>query len=127
MATVRANGTTVTVDLSWWERFFAAGRPRVVVPLDAIATAGVVDHPTRWTATPGGRSGLVVTGVLKVGRWGVGTGMRYFVSTRRNRPAVRLTLTPEGADLIGYDVVLVSTPDAAELVADLTRAVEPAR
>jgi hypothetical protein len=51
--------------------------------------------------------------------------MRYFVSTR-NRPAVRLTLTPEGADLIGYDVVLISTPHAAELVADLTRAVEPA-
>ena len=119
MATVRANGATVTVGLSWWERFFAAGRPRLVIPVDAIATVGVVEQPTRWTATPGGRSGIVVTGVLKVGRWGLGTGVRHFVSTRRNRPAVRLTLTPEGADLIGYDVVLVSTPNAEALAAEL--------
>ncbi|MEV6285503.1 hypothetical protein [Kribbella sp. NPDC051770] len=119
MATVRANGATVTVDLTWWERFFAAGRPRLAIPLDAIATVGVVEQPTRWTATPGGRSGLVVTGVLKVGRWGLGTGVRHFVSARRNRPALRLTLTPEGADLTGYDVVLVSTPNAEALAAEL--------
>lgn len=119
MATVRANDTTVTVGLSWWERFFAAGRPRLAIPVDAIATVGVVDQPTRWTATPGGRSGIVVTGVLKVGRWGLGTGVRHFVSVRRNRPAVRLTLTPEGADLTGYDVVLVSTPNAEALAAEL--------
>ncbi|MGC4937796.1 hypothetical protein [Kribbella sp. DT2] len=119
MATVRANDTTVTVGLSWWERLFAAGRPRLVIPLDAIATIGVVEQPTRWTATPGARSGIVITGVLKVGRWGLGTGVRHFVSVRRNRPAVRLMLTPEGADVTGYDVVLVSTPDAEAIARDL--------
>ncbi|WP_432942563.1 hypothetical protein ACQPXM_36570 [Kribbella sp. CA-253562] len=120
MATVRANDAAVTVDLKWWERIFAAGRPRLVVPTGVIARASVVDQPTRWTATPGGRSGIVVTGVLKIGRWGLGTGMRYFVSTRRNRPALRLELTHEGADLTGYDVVLVSTADAAALADALT-------
>ncbi|ADB35223.1 hypothetical protein Kfla_6220 [Kribbella flavida DSM 17836] len=124
MATVRVHDRTVIIQLAWWERLFAAGRSRFVVPADLIATVGVVDQPTRWTATPGARSGLVVTGVLKVGRWGIGTGVRHFVSVRRDRPALRLTTTAEGADLIGYHVLLVSTPEAPTLAADLTSATQ---
>lgn len=119
MATVRLIGRSVTIDLAWWERLFT-GRRRLVVPLDQLAAVDVVEHPTRWTATPGGRSGLVVGGVVKVGRWGLGTSQRTLVAARRRVPAIRLTLTPEFADEAGYDAALISTRDATAVVASLT-------
>ncbi|TWD79613.1 hypothetical protein FB561_0677 [Kribbella amoyensis] len=122
MATVRMDDRQVTIELTRWERLFAGGRARFVLPREAIASTDFVEHPTRWQATPGGRSGIIVTGVLKVGRWGVGTRTRLFVSARRWIPAVRFGLTPEGADLTGYDAFLISTEDAAAL----TRTHQPA-
>jgi hypothetical protein len=119
MATVRADGRTVTVELAPWERLFVGGRERLAVPLAAVVEADRVDLPTRRRATPGGRSGLVVTGILKVGRWGVGTGVRQFVSVRRRTPALRLVLDDEGAAQLGYHEVLVSTPEVDDLLAVL--------
>jgi hypothetical protein len=119
MATVRADGRTLTVELAPWERLFAGGRERLAVPSAAIVDADRIDLPTRARATPGGRSGLVVTGVLKVGRWGVGTGRRQFVSVRRWIPALRLVLDDEGADQLGYHELLISTRDVDAVIATL--------
>jgi hypothetical protein len=110
---------TVRLELARWERFFAGGRARYVVPLPSIERAEVVDRPTAASATPGGRAGLVVLGVLKVGRWGIGTGRRRFVSVRRGVPGLRLVLGADAAAELGYDELLVSTPDAASVAAGL--------
>jgi hypothetical protein len=56
---------------------------------------------------------------MKVGRWGVGTKTRRFVSVRRWIPVVRFTLDEEGAGLIGYAEVLVSTRAADSVIASV--------
>ncbi|WP_232665552.1 hypothetical protein [Pseudonocardia sp. TRM90224] len=117
MAKVHVGELAVTVELAPWERPFAGGRERIEVPRGGLRSVEVVERPTRWSATPGGRSGLVVTGVLKVGRWGLGTGTRRFVSVRRWVPAVRLVLDDVTAGALGYDELLVSTPEAERVAA----------
>ena len=119
MAHVHMDSGTVTVELAWWERPFAARRARLVVPASSVLRAECVEHPTRMSATPGGRAGLLVTGVLKVGRWGIGTGTHRFVSVRRWVPGLRLVLDEDRAGQLGYDELLVSTPDAARIAAVL--------
>lgn len=119
MATVTIDQQQLRVELSWWERPFAGGRHHMSVPRTAIASIERVDRPTRWAATPGGRAGLLVTGVLKVGRWGVGTGTSRFVSVRRWRPAVRVAVDDHTAAELGYDELVISTLDADTLVAEL--------
>src|SRR6185312_6259534 len=110
-AHVHIDDTAVTVELSWWERPFARGLGRMRVPRAAVREIAAVEHPTRMAATGVLRSGLTVTGVLKVGRWGIGGGTRRWVSVRRAVPALRITLDRERAGL-PYDELLVSTPAA---------------
>ncbi|MDX6238842.1 MAG: hypothetical protein QOG10_3657 [Kribbellaceae bacterium] len=119
MATVSGDGQEVTIELARWEQLFAGGRRRLVLPVASIVEAERVDRPTKWSATPGLRFGLAVIGVMKVGRWGVGTKTSRFVSVRRSIPAVRFTLDEEGADLIGYDEVLISTRAADRVIASV--------
>lgn len=119
MAAVYVDRETVRIELRWWERLFAGQRKRLVVPVAAILEARRVDRPTRYSATPGGRAGLVVTGVVKIGRWGIGTRMSLFVSVRRSVPALRLTIDKPTAEQLGYDVILVSTPQVDQLVGSL--------
>lgn len=121
MATVRGDGRALTIELTRWEGLFVGNRRRLVVPLTSLAGAERVDRPTRFAATPGGRSGLAITGVLKIGRWGIGTGTRRLVVVRRWVPALSVALTPEGADQLGYDTVLISTRDVDTLLADLVQ------
>jgi hypothetical protein len=59
----------------------------------------------------------VVTGFRKIGRWGIGVGLRQLVSVRRGQPALRLRLDRATT---GYDEVLVSLPDAAAVAARVT-------
>ena len=110
MATVHFADKAVRVELQRWERLFAGGRARFVIPFDAIEIAERVDRPTKFAATPGGRAGMYITGVVKVGRWGIGTGRRIFVSARRRVPALHLVVTKEFADQFGYGELLISTP-----------------
>jgi hypothetical protein len=64
------------------------------------------------------RAGLLVIGLIKIGRWGIGSGRHTFVSVRRRGvPAVRLVLGTPAARRLGYAELLVSTPDAAAVVA----------
>jgi len=111
VAHVHIDDTTVTVELSWWERPFAGGRARMEVPRAAVREIATVDRPTRVTATGLLRSGVQVTGVLKVGRWGMESSTRRWVSVRRNLPALRISLDGDRAGL-PYDELLISTPAA---------------
>lgn len=115
MAHVRIDGDGVTVELSWWERPFAGSRSRLVVPCGSVVRAECVERPTAPAATPGGRAGLVIAGVLKIGRWGIGTGRHRFVSVRRGLPALRLVLDDRASGELGYHELLISTPDARRL------------
>lgn len=122
MATVAVEGRDVVVRLSRWERPFAGGRSELIIPLAAVRAAEWVERPTRWSATPGARAGLLVTGVLKLGRWGLGTGTHRFVSVRRWVPALRVTVDDAQVGRLGYGEILVSAPDAERLAAELAPA-----
>ena len=119
MARVEVDQQAVNVTLARWERPFAGGRTRIVVPRSAVRASERVDRPTRWAATPGGRAGLLITGVLKLGRWGIGTRTSRFVSVRRWVPALRLTVDDATAEQLGYDELLISTPDVDRITAAL--------
>ena len=113
MATARRHDAGVVVEFRGWERLFT-GRAVLEIPVAAIREAGCVERPLR--ATRGARAGLVVSGFRKIGRWGIGVGLRQLVSVRRGVPALRLVLDRNAT---GYDEVLVSVPDAAALAASL--------
>jgi hypothetical protein len=61
--------------------------------------------------------GFLVSGVVKVGRWGLGTGVRQLVAVRRDTPAV---LVKVDQSVEGFSELLVSTARADELVEALT-------
>jgi hypothetical protein len=116
MARIEERGTGVVVRFEGWEPLFT-GRAQLEVPFGAIREVEVVENGLR--ATRGGRIGLLVTGVRKIGRWGVGVGLRQLVSVRRGRPTLRMRLD-RGAT--GYDEVLVGLPDAAAVAEGLRAA-----
>jgi len=111
MGTVHVDEHAVTVTLSAFEKLFCGGRSRLVVPLADIRAAERVDRPTRASVTGIGRAGLVVTGVLKLGRWGIGTPTSRFVSVRRWVPALRVVVDDGFREQLGYHEILISTPD----------------
>ncbi|WP_020496501.1 hypothetical protein [Sciscionella marina] len=116
MASVSVEDRVVHVELGRFERLFAGRRARFRILFGDLAEAEVVHHPTRWRASPGLRAGLYVTGVLKLGRWGIGTARRRFVSVRRWVPAVRLVLDPGVTEEFGYGELLISTAEAEEVL-----------
>lgn len=119
MATVTVSGSEVRVHLTAWERPFAGGRSVLAVPRDAVVAADRVEQPTRWAVTPGARAGVQITGVLKLGRWGIGTPVHRFVSAWRHRPALRLRVSDAEAQRLGYGEIVVSCPDPGAVVAAL--------
>ncbi|WP_280401785.1 hypothetical protein [Nocardia carnea] len=112
MAQLTVHNEHVHVDLAWWERIFAGRRRRFVIPLTAVDAAERVERPTRFSAAPGGRAGVVVTGVVKIGRWGLGTGTSRFLSVRRWVPAIRIVVSEDFAGELGYHELLISTSRA---------------
>ena len=119
MAEVYVDQGTVQVELRWWESIFAGQRKRLAIPVESLLTAERVDRPTQYSATPGGRAGVVVTGVLKIGRWGIGTSNKLFVSVRRSVPALRLIVDKKTSEQLGYNIILISTPEVDRLVESL--------
>lgn len=116
MATVHVDEYAVTVTLSTVEKLFGGGRTRLVVPLGEVRGAERVDQPTRAAVTGTGHAGLLVSGVLKLGRWGIGTRTSRFVSVRRRVPALRLVVDDRFREQLSYHEILISTPDADQLV-----------
>ena len=113
MAKIDFDGRELRVRFSTLERW-ATWRAEVRVPLTAVRTAEVVAAPLR--STRGGRVGALISGVLKVGRWGLGTGMRQLVSVRRGVPGLLVRIDKTD----GFDELLISTERADELAAALT-------
>jgi hypothetical protein len=112
MATVVIGENAVMVGFDGWERLFTR-RDAVRIPLPAVRGAELVEHPLR--ATRGGRWGITVTGLLKVGTWGLGTGRRQLVSARREVSGLRVALD-RGVAGVPFDELIISTPDAAALL-----------
>jgi hypothetical protein len=119
MATVHVDEHAVTVTLTTVEKLFCGGRTRLVVPLDEVCRAERVDRPTRAAVTGVGRSGVVVNGIFKLGRWGIGTRTSRFVSVRRWVPALRLVVDGRFREQLGYHEIVISTPDVDRLVESL--------
>jgi hypothetical protein len=119
MATVHIDAHAVTVTLNRFERLCCGGRTRLVVPRSEIASCVAVEHPTRAAVTGVGRVGLGVTGVIKIGRWGLGSATRRWVSARRWVPALHLVVRDGFEGQLGYHELVISTPDAAELAGEL--------
>ncbi|MFB9926743.1 hypothetical protein ACFORO_08030 [Amycolatopsis halotolerans] len=107
MATAEIVGDGLRVRFARWERF-AVRREEITFPLARVQTAELVGNPL--ARTRGGRIGMLVSGVFKVGVWGLGTGTRQLVSARRRGPALRIVL--DGGK---FDELLLSLPDAAAL------------
>ncbi|WP_406630309.1 hypothetical protein [Amycolatopsis sp. WGS_07] len=107
MATAEIVGDGLRVRFARWERL-AVWREEVTVPLARIRTAEPVGNAL--ARTRGGRIGLLVSGVLKVGVWGLGTGTRQLVSVRRSAPALRIAV--DGGE---FGELLLSLPDPAGL------------
>ncbi len=104
------------VRFSAWERL-AVWRDEVVVPLAAIKAVELVEEPV--ARARGGRAGVLVSGVLKVGFWGLGTGVRQLVSVRRGVPALRVEVD-RAASGLSCDELLISARNAAEAADALT-------
>lgn len=111
MASVRVVGDELRVEFTGWERL-AVRREELVVPLSAVRKAERVGKPLAHTR--GGRVGVLISGVLKTGVWGIGTGICQLVSVRRDVPALRVVLDRGGYGG-RFDELLISTANAGEL------------
>ncbi|WP_030913825.1 hypothetical protein [Streptosporangium amethystogenes] len=115
MIQVRIHDGTLSVHFPSWTRLFVkAGR--VDVPLEAIADVHHLDQPL--TAAKGLRSGLVVSGYIKVGTWTSFGGVKRLVAAQRGVPGVRIVLRHRVA---GVDELILGVQDAQEIRRRLTR------
>ncbi|GGV08279.1 hypothetical protein GCM10010182_29480 [Actinomadura cremea] len=118
MADVKISRERVEIEFSAWERA-CTGRGRVSVPLAAIDRAEHVDRPLR--IPQGTRRGCHVSGVAKIGVWGLVRGPRRLVSVRRGHPGLHLTLDRAAAG-DDFDEIVLSHRDAAGLSRRIRRA-----
>lgn len=94
-----------------WERLMVS-RSEYTIPYEAIADVRVEGD---WTSELLGiRSGLVVSGLVKVARFTHPNGTRRLVAMRRGLPLLRIGLRG-----LEFDEVLVSTADADTLRSQL--------
>jgi hypothetical protein len=123
MATVTVTDGFVDVSFTAWERLWVR-RERLTIPAAGIRQASAVAEPLRLAR--GARRGIVVSGLLKIGVWGIFGGPRQLVVARRGEPGLQLVLdrSVTGGDL---DQVLLSVPDGAGIAAAVTRATAAAR
>ncbi|MFE7223345.1 hypothetical protein ACFU7D_01040 [Nocardioides sp. NPDC057577] len=115
MTTLRVEDHVLTLTFPGWERLMA-GRAAHSVAITAIDS---VEMLPGWSSEIlGWRSGLVISGFRKLGTFRHPDGTRRLVSMTRGLPLLRIRLHDREAGA-GFDELLVSTPDAAELVARL--------
>ncbi|AVT31596.1 hypothetical protein C6361_21320 [Plantactinospora sp. BC1] len=119
MATMRISGDALAFEFEGLERLWL-GRRALTVPLRSVRQVAYVERPLRLAS--GARRGLVVTGIAKMGVWGIFGGPRQLVYARHGMPGLHLRLDRSmvpGA----FDEVVFATPDAARLVAAVQRRV----
>ncbi|OLT19608.1 hypothetical protein BJF79_47670 [Actinomadura sp. CNU-125] len=118
MAEVKVDRDRIDIEFSAWERTWTR-RGRVTVPLAAVDGAACVDRPLR--VARGARRGYHVSGVAKIGVWGLVRGPRRLVAVRRGAPGLHLTLNRAVAG-DEFDEIVVSHRDAAGLTRRIHRA-----
>ncbi|CAM3448598.1 hypothetical protein [Stackebrandtia soli] len=115
MAALTITTDSIVVTPGSKERVFGLTGP-VTIPLTAVRSAEAVDAPI--AETRGGRYGAHVPGLAKVGTWGLGKGVRQLVFAYQDRPGIHIRLNRELSE--NFDEIIVSTPNAADLVTELT-------
>lgn len=111
----------LTLTFPGWERFMA-GRGSYSVPTGAVESVEVL--PGWSSEILGWRSGLAISGFRKLGTFRHPDGTRRLVSMTRGMPLLRIRLRdPEAGG--GFDELLVSTPEAVEVAAELDAMARP--
>ena len=108
MASITVTGALIDIRFTGWERLFV-GRARAAIPAGAVRHAARVAHPLHLAR--GGRRGIVVSGLLKIGIWGVFRGPRQLVVARRGEPGLHLVLDRAAAGG-AFDEVVLSDSNA---------------
>ncbi|MFC6022419.1 hypothetical protein ACFP2T_40475 [Plantactinospora solaniradicis] len=111
MATMRISNEALTFDFQGMERLWL-GRRALTVPLRSVRQVAYADRPLRLARGP--RRGYVVSGIAKIGVWGLLARPRQLVYARRGVPGLHLRLDRAAVDG-RFDEVVFSTPDAAGL------------
>ncbi|MGO1974687.1 MAG: hypothetical protein ACTH2Q_17155 [Propionibacteriaceae bacterium] len=100
-----------------WERLMVS-RGEYAIPYEANTDVRTEED---WTSEVlGFRSGMVVSGFLKLARFTHPNGTRRLVAMRRGLPLLRIRLRGQE-----FDEVLVSTPDADTLRSQLMEFARP--
>ncbi|MEQ4304681.1 hypothetical protein ABNF97_25430 [Plantactinospora sp. B6F1] len=118
MASVAVTDDFVDVRFIGWERLWI-GRERLAIPVAGVRHASVVAEPLRLAH--GARRGIVVSGFLKIGVWGLFGGPRQLVAARRGEPGLHLVLdrSAVGGE---FDEIVLSDPDAPRIADAVTGA-----
>ena len=116
MTELTINNNRLTIIFPGWERMMARRRFHSV-PLDAIRASEVTGWPSEFL---GLRSGLNISGYRKLGTYRHPNGTRRLVAMKAGEPVLRIGLI-EGSGNGGFDELLISTPNAAEVEAELRR------
>ncbi|MFZ2175965.1 MAG: hypothetical protein WAW17_18385 [Rhodococcus sp. (in: high G+C Gram-positive bacteria)] len=116
MVRVAIDNTGLSISFAAWESFFA-GRRSHLIPASSITGAVAGDQ---WISEfMGLRSGLVVSGFMKIGVWRTLSGTRRLLCLRRGVPTLRVKIRRETDGQ--FDEVLIGIPDAHELAAVASR------
>ncbi|OKI85869.1 hypothetical protein [Micromonospora sp. CB01531] len=118
MASITITGDLIDIRFTEWERLWT-GRERLAIPVAAVRHAAAVDEPLRLAR--GGRRGIVVSGVVKIGVWGLLGGPRQLVAARRGEPGLHLVLDRAAAGG-EFDEVVLSNPAASGIADAIGRA-----
>ncbi|MFC4561096.1 hypothetical protein ACFO4E_04415 [Nocardiopsis mangrovi] len=111
MALMKVSDTELAIEFSGGERTWTR-RASLTVPLSAVRRAARVGDPLR--AARGARKGLHVSGVAKVGVWGLFRGPRQLVAAYRGQPGLHIELDRAAAGG-EFDELVLSLADAEQL------------
>lgn len=114
MATAAVRDGSLVVTFSRWERLFVR-RSTHQTPVPAVTEAEVREHWSRQML--GVRSGLVVSGLVKIGVWRSPRATRL-LCVRRGQPTLRVAVDRERSGG-AFDELLISVPNASETCAEL--------
>ncbi|GAA1565565.1 hypothetical protein GCM10009827_103950 [Dactylosporangium maewongense] len=117
MATVTVTGDLIDIRFTRWERLWI-GRERLTIPAAGVRRAAFVAEPLGLAH--GARRGIVVSGFLKIGVWGIFGGPRQLVVARRGEAGLHLVLDrpSTGGQL---DEVVLSHPAGARIADAIAR------
>jgi hypothetical protein len=89
MASVTVTDDFIDIRFTGWERLWI-GRERLAIPVAGVRRVSFVAEPLGLAR--GARRGIVVSGFLKIGVWGIFGGPRQLMVARRSEPGLHLVL-----------------------------------